>query len=238
MDQRPFRFKRFSCFHHRSALKIGVDAVLLACWTEASSADTALDVGTGCGVIALILAQRFPNIHICGIDLHAPSVDESLINFENSPWSDRLTSQLSDFSKVDGKYDLIISNPPFFKSGVSDPDSERLIARHQGELSPHSLIKFGATHLNPKGKIAMIFPADQRRSVIDTAEEYEFRINRECYVRGHLQAPYKRLLIELIKADSQSGTLTTQTSYLTLETTPGTPTEEYRELCRDFYIKF
>ena len=129
-----FRFKKFACSHGAGSMKIGVDA------------------GTGCGVIALMCAQRNPASDILAIDVDDSSVMEARENFSMSPWSGRLEAMHEDFNHISLKdVDLIISNPPYFNSGISSPDTPRLMARHQSDLSPHVLLTKGKDMLSERG---------------------------------------------------------------------------------------
>ena len=250
MSESMFRFKQFFCSHGSSSIKIGVDAVLLGAWADVKGS-TILDVGTGCGVIALQCAQRNPDARIIGIDIDPASIEEASGNFESSPWSARLEAILCDFSgladhgsRTDAsfRYDRIISNPPFFSSGVSSPHSSRLKARHQGELSPSSLLAQGARLISDSGKIAMIVPSDQEEELVAKARQSGLEPARCCRVRGHAGAPVKRAMLEFRRASAsdayESASDAYEIEYLTLEDAPGQPTEAYRTLCKDFYLKF
>lgn len=243
-----FQFKHFECFHGRSSMKIGVDAVLLGAWANVTGSRI-LDVGTGCGVIALMCAQRNADALIDAVDLDPDSILEATSNFARSPWSGRLKASLEDYLHIShDKYDLIISNPPYFNSGISEPDCARLRARHQASLSPSSLISHGIRLLSPRGRIALIVPADRENELIDVATRYGLITIRVCRVQGHPQAPVKRVMLEFCKdseiREGPASGCCGGNSYgmseesLILEVESGVPTEAYRALCRDFYLKF
>ncbi|MGM9816584.1 MAG: tRNA1(Val) (adenine(37)-N6)-methyltransferase [Lepagella sp.] len=235
MRESLFHFKKFSCHHGLGSIKIGVDAVLIGAWANVSHVEHALDVGTGCGVIALMLAQRNDTALIDAIDIDADAIGQANQNFKESPWSDRLKASLERYNDILLKqYDLIISNPPYFDSGITHPDSSRLVARHQSELSPWELLRHGVELLADNGRIALIIPADQMGELVEAAKEIGLNLWRCTRVKGHADAPIKRALLEFGK----SPTATPEETLLTLETAPGQPTEEYRRLCKDFYLKF
>lgn len=263
MDKRRFYFKRFSVAHTRSSMKVGVDGVLVGAWADVSGCRRVLDVGCGCGVIALMCAQRAPEAVVTAIDVDADSVDEAAANFRKSPWGDRLSAlhcSLSDYlsrlsaGEDDGRrFDLVVSNPPFFNSGVETPDSPRLSARHQAELSPLALVECASRLLTPGGRLALIAPSEQCGEIVAEAAARSLRFRRAEYVRGHAAAPVKRVLLEFTPAspsidDSPTPGLTTKgpsapnltddIPVLDLETVPGVPTPDYRALCHDFYLKF
>ena len=140
--EKTFRFKQFEVLNDRTAMKVGTDGVLLGAWCPVDDAHHVLDVGTGCGVIALMVAQRNPQAVIKGIDIDHDAIMESVLNFNNSPWSNRLSAIETDFnSMIDHqRYDLIISNPPFFTNGVLPTGEARTTARHTSSLSYRQLI--------------------------------------------------------------------------------------------------
>ena len=235
MRDTTFRFKQFSCKHGQSSMKIGVDAVLLGAWANVDG-KRILDVGTGCGVIALMCAQRNEKAKILSIDIDAPSVAEANENFEASPWGDRLEVENINFiDLIDRQFDLIISNPPYFDAGVSNLESPRLKARHKDQLSPESLLLHGSKLLAVKGRIAMIVPADQLDRLMEISLSADLFLRRGCRVRGHRGVEVKRVLLEFQKGTIPS---TPYLDELTLEETPGEPTQQYLDLCRDFYLKF
>lgn len=234
----PFRFKQFSVCHQQSAMKIGVDGVLIGCWAEVDDARRILDVGTGCGLIALMMAQRRPDAVINAIEVDIPSAEEARQNFSDSPWSERIRVIQGSFPECldcsGDKFDLIISNPPFFNSGVTEVNTPRERARHQGELSPASLLADSRPILNPGGSLAMVIPSEYSAEIEDIAESLGYSLTRKCLVRGHAFAPFKRVLLQWKLASG----LSYCEEQLTLEISPGEPTEEYRTLCHDFYLKF
>lgn len=237
MKERLFRFKQFNVSHGRSAIPIGVDGVLVGAWADCRG-DRLLDVGTGCGVIALMLAQRNPTAMVDAIDVHRPSVEEAEENFRNSPWSGRLAVKEIPFSALSSsgeKYDRIVSNPPFFNSGVDSCESDRMKARHQGELSPYSLLEAGSGILTEDGRIAMIVPSEMADALTDFAAGKGMTLLRECYVKDHEGSPEKRVLLEF---GNQPHTETGVTEHLTMFLSSGEPTDRYRRLCGQFYLKF
>lgn len=234
MKERLFRFKQFNVSHSRSALPIGVDGVLIGAWGDCSG-QRLLDVGCGCGVIALMLAQRNPDAEVYAIDIHEPSVEESNENFLNSPWSKRLKASLMDFSVMAAsgeKFDRIVSNPPFFNSGVNQPSSARLAARHQGGLSPATLIEKGSGMLTADGRISMIVPSEMEDDLDEVASRHGLQPVRKCLVRDHETSPYKRIMLEYGK----NGDIIREN--ITMFEPDGTPTDRYRYLCGQFYLKF
>lgn len=216
-------------------MKIGMDAVLLGAWADVAGKQI-LDVGTGCGIIALMCAQRNLSAEILAIDIDPASVEEAALNFESSPWKERLKASLEDFNDISLKnIDLIICNPPFFDAGITNFDSPRILARHCAGLSPLRLLEKGARLLSKEGRIAMVIPSSIKRDVIDKALSLNLYLLRICHVKGHSEAPAKRVLLEFGNY-TVGNRLISET--LTLRDSNGNPTPAHRDLCRSFYLKF
>lgn len=226
-------------------MKVGVDGVLIGCWADVEGAGRILDVGTGCGLIALIMAQRAPGAMIDAIDIDAPSIEEATENIAHSPWPDRINAVCCGYDNAssllrDGGsgFDLIVSNPPYFDSGVIETVTAREKARHQGELSPSVLLKGASGLLNEGGSVAMVVPTGITNALEKDAVRSGYRLVRKCLVKGHDAAPYKRALLQWILSCKGRAVPEPDPEYLTLELSTGVPTDEYRSLCRDFYIRF
>lgn len=155
-----FRFQRFSMTHARSPMKIGTDGVLLGAWCDGSQARWALDVGTGCGLIALMLAQRYPLLQVEGIDIAPGAVDDARENFAGSPFAERLSVRQGDVLTADfsRRYDLIVSNPPFFTEDTLPPEASRAAARHAVHLPAEAFARKITQILAPSGRVALIYP--------------------------------------------------------------------------------
>lgn len=239
MERGEFRFKHFSANHTQSSMKIGVDAVLLGAWagtTLKTPPRKILDVGTGCGIIALCLAQRFSSAQILGIDIDEPSIDEARYNVANSLWAERLEIRKAQFPKdiisESLKYDLIVSNPPYFKSGIINPATSRERARHQESLSASVLVEKSQELLENSGRLSIIFPYEQISEVKQEAEDRGWHIVRECRVKDNDHSKIKRVMMEFSRS---------QEPYVSENITMfngSQPTEEYRNLCKEFYLKF
>ena len=171
-DARPFHFKHFSLFHHRSTMKVGTDAILLGRWVEVRPTDMVLDIGTGCGLLPLMLSQKGVS-QVDAVDIDADSIEEAKANFEASQWRDQLNVICADITdyQTDKRYDLIISNPPFFNR-FSKCDSERKSrARHNDmSLSYEMLCKEVCRLLNPDGRFAVVLPVSVSVEFLKMAE--------------------------------------------------------------------
>lgn len=239
MSTDEFRFKSFSLFHGSSSMKIGVDAVLVGSWSKCINPKRILDVGTGCGVIAMILGYRFPQAKVDAIDIDKNSIIEANLNFKNSSMRDRLRALLKkfpeDLTESEGLYDMIVSNPPYFDSGVIHPTTPREKARHQASLSPSILVANASRFLNQDGILSMIFPMDFKDKIKEQAERYGLSVNRECNVRNNPASKEKRVIIEFINGRSplKDGIRENLTLFR-----DGNPTIQYKNLCKDLYLKF
>ncbi len=243
VKERVFRFKRFNVAHSRSAMKVGVDGVLVGAWADVSSARTILDAGCGCGLIALMCAQRNGAATIDAVEVDSEAAAEAADNFRMSPWAERLTVFCADINEhqppLVGAYDHIVSNPPFFDSGVTQIDTGRQLARHVSAFSPISLIDVADRLLADDGRLTMIFPREDYEKIAEEAKQRGFAVSRVCHVRGRADRPVKRTLCELRRAGaSEAAVAEPVAGLLTLETSPGIPTPEYQALCKDFYLKF
>lgn len=217
-------------------MKIGVDGVLLGAWARIPARGRVLDAGTGCGLIALMAAQRSPTILIDALDTDTSSADEARQNFEASPWADRLSAINSDFRCAAGApYSLIISNPPFFDSGADAGTDSRMAARHAASLGPVSLISDGAGMLAPDGRIALVCPPSWLAPIAEAAAEEGMEISRATFVSGTQRAKPKRVLLELCRAGKIRAVAI---RHLAIESSPGQHTETYRRITRKFYLKF
>lgn len=240
MKEEVFRFKKFELSHGRSSMKVGVDAVLLGTWVKFRGKDLKiLDVGTGCGVISLILAQRFPGSKITAIDIDKGSIEEAGENFGRSEWKENLVALKMKYPEdlaADGdRYNLIVSNPPYFKSGISTPATSREKARHQGSLSVYTLIEKMRELLLPEGRLCVITPTEFLEEIERVCDRNGVEIKRVCYVRNNSNRPEKRMMLEMGLKDEAGEE--SEEEHLTLFES-GIPTDAYRDLCRDFYLNF
>lgn len=248
---KPFVFKQFAVRHSRSSIKVGVDAVLLGAWaTPEHNKSRMLDVGCGCGVISLMMAQRFPESEVIAIDIDEGSVEECKENILNSNWADRVEAKLAGFDEYCNhcmqngiKFDLIFSNPPFYDDGLMELDSPRLKARHQGDLNPFSFIKGCKEIVNEEGIIAMIFPWKDREKIIQSGLGLGLELKRMLYVSDSSAKQAKRCLVEFKNRENsqremQENEHEDKTDYLVLKNCDGSFTPDYISLCKDFYLKF
>jgi tRNA1Val (adenine37-N6)-methyltransferase len=235
--RKPFKFKQFTVFQDRCAMKIGTDGVLLGAWASISnSPESILDIGAGTGLIGLMLAQRCHAETIDAIEINTDAFEQCVENFEASPWADRLFcyhASMDEFlDEVDDKYDLIISNPPFYSEVVSSGDDARDLARQNSALPFKDLLKGAANLLSKNGIFAIIIPFKEEKEFINDAANIGLYPIRLLRVKGHPESEVKRSLLELHM--KKTGILTSE---LTIEKGRHQYTQDYINLTKDFYLK-
>lgn len=237
MSNPYFRFKQFTVWHDQCAMKVGTDGVLLGAWANADNSSTLLDIGTGSGLIALMLAQRYPQMHIQCIDIDKAATIQAADNFSKSDWSTRLQAihiSLEQFaSACTMPFDVIVSNPPYFQQSLHSPDEQRTTARHTTQLTYDSLLHHSRQLLSEDGSLHLILPVAEAESLLENLPKHKLFCHRKTYVHPTPEAPPKRLLITLKK---KSGDI--QQNSLVIESgIRHHYTQEYIQLTRDFYLK-
>ena len=183
---KPFRFHQFEIRQDRSAMKVGTDAILLGAWAGQEMIDvtSVLDIGTGTGVIALMMAQRFPPAAITAIDIDHATVAEAAENFRNSPWGDRCRAKVCAAQEFnEGPFDLIVSNPPWFRDGPRPDDEGRAIARHEVSLSAAELFVCAERKLAANGRLCVVIPFESGDHFRTEAADSGFCLRR-CRSHG------------------------------------------------------
>lgn len=196
-----------------------------------------LDVGTGSGLIALMLAQRLPQAQITAIDIDNGAVEQAKYNFSISPWADRLQCHQQALQEVEGNsiYDLIVSNPPYFQASLKNPDSQRAMARHTDTMSYDELLANSARLLKEEGILALVLPIEAEQQIIALAQTYELYPTHITHVYPKPGKAAKRLLIAFSLLPIANSTSPIANS-LTLESETAPRSEEYKELTKDFYL--
>lgn len=238
MPNNHFQFKQFTVWHDKCAMKVGTDGVLLGAWatirSEAAAPSSILDIGTGTGLIALMIAQRNKYAQIDAIDIDINACKQATDNIEQSPFKSRIkviNQSFTDYS-TDKKYDLIVSNPPYFTNSLKCPDVKRSMARHNDSLPLKLLIKHAISMLSETGCISLILPislSEDFELLIATHKLYVVRRTDIVPVEG---AQPKRFLIEI----SVKNRNTTEYNTLTLEYQGRKRTEQYQKFTNDFYL--
>ncbi len=232
-----FEFKEFSVNQDKTAMKIGTDAVLLAAWTKVDKPiQSILDIGSGTGVIALQMAQMYAAETIDAVELNPDAYEQTVENFENSPWADRLFCYHAYFQEfveeIDDTYDLIISNPPFYTEDYKSTDTNRNQARNTESLSFTELLSGVAKLLDSKGLFSVIIPYKEEKNFIRIAKKNNLFPNKITRVKGTENSSIKRSM--LLFSFEQSKPIENQ---LIIEIKRHQYTKEYTDLVKDFYLK-
>ena len=233
-----FRFKQFTVWQGQTAMKVGTDGVLLGALSEPPSDGAecrrVLDVGTGTGLVAMMLAQRFGLAHVVGIDIESSAVGEATANFGKSVFGARLEARLADavgFREM-GEYDMVVSNPPFFAGDLQCPSVGRNVARHDVGLPFARLSETAFCCLRSGGRFVAIVPDDRAVRVIGEAEAAGLSLVRRTRVFTVRRKPAKRSVVQFCKGVGAEA----RYDELTLLLADGRATEEYRELTSAFYL--
>jgi tRNA1Val (adenine37-N6)-methyltransferase len=236
MSNNWFQFKQFRIEQENSALKVGTDGVLLGAWCDPAGAGSILDVGTGTGLIALMLAQR-SDAQITAIEIDQEACKDALQNFRNSPWSGRLSLYAGDFNVFRETHpfqlDLIVSNPPFFKKSLKPADRASSVARHDVSLSFLEIIRGSKRLLKDSGRLAVILPYEALDDFRETARMEGFYLSRKTNVIPKTGKPPKRVLLEFSAAPAYP-----EISDLIILCDQDNYSESFIELTKEFYLNF
>ena len=231
-----FQFKEFRVNDERCAMKIGTDGVLLGAWANVNSAKRMLDVGTGSGLISLMMAQRNGKARITGIDIDADAVSQAKENVDCSPWRDRIEVMKVDFNnpvELNGmKFDLIVSNPPFYTADTRSEDAQRATARNASALPLPQLMKNAERLLAADGVFSIVIPSEEASFVIGEAALNTLFLMRKCEVRSRVSTSPKRTLLEFSR-----NIVPTEQSEMVIYGEDDEYTEEFMELTKGFYLK-
>lgn len=235
MANNYFAFKQFVVHQDHCAMKVGTDGVLLGAWASVFSARKALDIGTGTGLVALMLAQRNPELYVTAIDIDTNAIKQAEENVNNSPFPDRIVCEnisLAEYvSSTSGKFDLIVSNPPYFSASLKSPDFRRSTARHTDTLSVGELMISVSELLSETGRFFMIYPHERKNELIDLASKNGLYVDRLTNVYPTSKSPPKRILAGLSKIE---GIL--EETNLVIEKERHIYSPEFYDLVKDFYL--
>lgn len=225
-----FQFKQFMVRQAGCAMKVGTDGTLLGAW--ARGGQRILDIGTGTGLVALMMAQRFDEAQVVGIDIDAAAVGQARENVAASPFSKRISIEKADINDyVQPPFDAIVANPPYFERSLTSPDSQRTLARHTTALSYAQLIAAARRLLTDEGEFSVVVPADALgRMESEAALAGLFKV-RECQVKTTPRKAPKRCLLAFRK----HGAALEQAVGI-IEDAPGVRSEWYQQLTNDFYL--
>lgn len=227
---KPFKFKQFEIQQSKDVFRVGTDGVLLGSLAGVENASTVLEIGTGTGLISLMLAQRNPHAEFLGIDINEWAVKLTKSNFENSVFNSRLNNMLQDFKTFETaeKFDLIVSNPPYFEESGSDKDK---VARQTVELNFKQLISKSSKLLSEKGILSVIIPVEVGDDFIGIAVGHQLFLNRRINVKGIAGSKIKRLILEFSVHEQP-----VEESELIIEKSPRQYSDQYIELTKEFHV--
>ena len=240
MSSKSFAFKQFTIHQEKCAMKVGTDAVLLGAWAKTYGARRVLDIGTGTGVIALMLAQKCGAV-IDAIDIDEDSVNEAKKNVEASPWKERVHVKhisLQDFARAqDERYELIVSNPPYFIDSLPATEESRTKARHTVLLPFTDLVEGASKLLTKDGKFCVILPPREGEKFKEIALAKGLHLTRITRVKTTPEKQEKRWLMQFAftsKPQVSDSTLIIEKDNLNAQHY----TDEYKELTKDYYLYF
>jgi tRNA1Val (adenine37-N6)-methyltransferase len=234
-NQNSFNFKEFSVNQELCAMKVGTDGVLLGSWIDCKNARRILDIGTGTGLLALMIAQKCREAMIDAMDIDDKSYQQAKENFMISPWNNRLRvfhTSIQEFAKQSmEQYDLIITNPPFFVNSQKSLQEERNRARHFDQtLTMHELIESVDLLLSKDGKFCLILPVKEGEVFIRYCEEMGFSINEIVRVKTKENKNVKRLLLAFSRQKKEI-----KSSSMLIHNMDGGYTDAYIKLTEPFY---
>ncbi len=233
-----FQFKQFAVNQDLCAMKIGTDGVLLGAWVPIDTRpNSILDIGTGTGIIALMLAQRCDAQQIDALEIDENAYEQAVDNFESSPWSDRLFcfhAGLDEFvEEPEDEYDLIVSNPPFYVEDYRSDNAQRDLARFQEAMPFEYLVEAAALLLSENGVFAVIIPFKEEEKFLELAKEYELFPIKITRVKGTHETQIVRSLLAFRRYEMAVLTA----DELVIEINRHEYTYDYIALTKDFYLK-
>ncbi len=226
-----FRFKQFVIEQDRCAMKVGTDGVLLGAWAQGGK--RILDIGSGTGLISLMMAQRFPEAQVVGIDMDLDACEQARENVLVSPFAGRveiLHRRLQDYE--DGVFDAIVSNPPFFVNSLKNPDSKRTMARHADSLPFYDLFKGVKRMLSAEGIFSAIVPVEVLEQFVAESCVLGFYLIRKCGVKTVDRKPPKRYLLSFAKRRMER----MEDSVVVMSDSTGNRSPWYAKITEDFYL--
>lgn len=229
-----FHFKQFTIAQDLAAMKVGTDGVLLGAWANVESVHSILDIGSGTGLIALMLAQRNETAEITAIDIEKTAFEQTKQNIENSKWKSRLHAIHLDFNDfvASEKFDLIVSNPPFFNNTFQAENQERNTARQTENLNFETLLSKTASLLSKNGNACFIIPFSEEENFVSIAKKQQLFLNKKLQIKGNINTEIKRSLLSISFQETEI-----ESDILAIEISRHVYTKEYINLVKYFYLK-
>ena len=242
-----FQFKQFFIEHKHCAMKVGTDSIMLGSWVEPEQAQTILDIGTGSGLLSLMLAQKsLATAQILGIDVDADAIQQASQNAVSCPWSEKLKfcqvplQNLAQVPKLNQHFDLIVSNPPYFaqnpKSNVQNNQSAystRVLARQTISLEHNELLQYVNIHLSQQGCFYCVLPEQNSDVFIQTALQHNLQLHKLLLVQSQPNSKITRVLLKFGRSLTCA-----QINRLTIYDKDKHYSDAYVNLCKAYYLRF
>ena len=231
-----FRFKEFEVNQEGCAMKINTDGVLLGAIVHADNPAHILDIGTGTGVIAMMLAQRFHHAWLHAVEIDKDAFTRSISNFQNSPYSTRVEAFLGSFEDlhISVKYDLIVSNPPFYTNSLHNPDERKKLARHTDVVFFDKLLAFAHQNLSDHGQLSLILPVELAEYVIEQGENLGLYLCKSISIKSFADSAVIRNIITLRKSKVNN---TVKEDFVIYQE-KGVYSAAYRTLLKPYFLAF
>lgn len=230
-----FKFKQFTVWHDQCAMKVGTDGVLLGALAPVSNKTNLLDIGTGTGLVALMMAQRNLDAQITALEIDYSATKQAQFNFDQSPWEERIKLTQTDFKlyQTNQRYDLIVSNPPYFVDSLLSHKQNKNVARHTVDLSFKDLLYGVARLLQPDGHATFIIPTDAQEEFINLAQKMKLHLIYRVNIQTRPGLEPKRVVLTFGNTQQK---LVEESLLIELER--HIYSEEYISITKDFYLKF
>ncbi len=219
-------------------MKVGTDGVLIGCWCDTTDAKRVLDIGTGTGLIALMVAQRSTNdCQITGIEIDTDAAEQAHENVASSPWPNRIDivgEKLQDYLPS-CQFDLIVSNPPYFTNALKAPDAKRSAARHNDSLTVEDIVHFATKNLSEKGKLAVVLPCEEGKRLLAESIACGLHVRHTTWVKTTINKTPKRMLVEVGKEKPQRET---EDTLVLSNGNNNEKTDQFINLVKDFYLHY
>ena len=242
MRKPDFQFKQFSIWHDQCAMKVNTDGILLGAWSQLHSAQNIADIGTGTGLIALMLAQKdhdygcIKKASITAIEIDPKAAQQASFNVEQSPWHKQVNIVELSFQQYaeqsNERFELLVSNPPYFTNSLKAPDKSRDTARHNDSLSFSDLLTSAQTIATEDAHFYLILPCEEADKLLSIAGQHGWFLSHHCLVSTVTDKQATRSLLQLTNQEVSS----VKTSNITIRDRNNNYTQEFVELCRDYYL--
>ncbi len=231
-----FQFKGFEVDQANCPMRINTDGVLLGAYASSEQARHILDIGSGTGVIALMLAQRFEQAQVWGVEIDQLAAETAQQNFQKSPFKERLHIAHTDIFhwQVPVNFDLIVSNPPFYINSLHNPDVRKKTAKHTDEAFFKGLLAFAGAQLNPKGELQLIVPAELRPFLQSEAEKQGLYLQQILHIRSFANSEVIRYILSFSRQQGSQ----LQEEDLQIYADRAVYTAAYKQLLRNFFLAF